>query len=254
MESAKRYAKKALPYVLPMLAVLALDVMLTYYFRPPNPLMCLLLAILIWKVTVEDYKTQLIDVRLVLMIFLLGIMITSENRLGMIFEALVSFGLMHILHEATAKIVPVLPNVKPDFYYLSSHEAFNDDNAPPYVPCLTIALAVVLLYYLLVLPLPPHAAMIAEQHTVILRLVSSYPTIPMTIVGVLLTICFIFYLRNRQALKHNKAIVYKGLGDGDIYLLGAYMGLFGYPTMMAIIFVSTLPAWLQVKYLERKIV
>lgn len=252
MNSVKNFAKKILPHVLPVLTILLLDILLIYYFRPPNPLMCLLLAIIICKITLEDYYTQLIDLRLVLMIFLIGIMLTAENRLGMIFETVCSFSIMHILHEVTAKIVPASVDLVADFHYLSSHDVFSEDNAPPFVPCLTIALIVVLFYYLMVFPIPLHFQLIAEQHNHMLYIASKNTSITLVAIGVLLTFCLAFYIRNKRALKNNKAIIYKGLGDGDIYLIGVYMGLLGYPMMLAVVFVSLFPAWLQIKYLERK--
>lgn len=232
-------------------AILSLDVLLLYFLRPMHPIPCLFFAAAVWALTVEDYRTQLVDLRLVGAAAALGVLMRPDAVKEIFFLSCLGFFLPHLLQEMSAKAVPIQEGEQARFHFQSSHPAFTEDNAPPYLPCFCVGLAVSLAYYLLVLPIPPIFADV--EMTVMLSLSDALqnPFFLFGMPGFLFLLSLGFYFRNRYLLRHHKNIVYRGLGDGDIYFLGMLTGAAGPFLVLAALVISLIPSSFQVWLMER---
>ena len=63
-----------------ILAVLFLDMQFLYFLRPTYSIPCFFFAAILWAMTVEDYRTQLIDLRLVASAAVLGVLMRKSCR------------------------------------------------------------------------------------------------------------------------------------------------------------------------------
>jgi len=232
--------------------ILTLDVLLLYFLRPVHPIPCFFFAAIVWALTVEDYRTQLVDLRLVGAAAALGVLMRPDAVREIFFLSCLGFFLPHLLQEMSAKVVPIREEgEQARFHFESSHPAFTEDNAPPYLPCFIVGLAVSLAYYLLVLPIP---SVFANVETTVLLSLSDVLKNPWFLFGIPVALFLLslgFYLRNRYALQHQKNVVYRGLGDGDIYFLGMLTGAVGPFLVLAALVISLIPSSVQVWLMER---
>lgn len=221
--------------------VLMLDILLIYYLAPAKSLICLILAGVLWAMTLEDYKTQEIDMRYCAIFFFTGVFVINGNPLFHIFLGLLAFFFLHDIHEAMAIVQETEENRVGEFHYQTSNGSMEDD-APAYIPLFTGTLMVVLLYYLLALPMP---GFIEE----LVFLPFSNERMPLELWVVLLPfvgMAVYFYYRNKRAMKRGNDIIYRGFGDGDIYFFGTMIGILGFFFTLVVVFISMLPAYIQI--------
>lgn len=224
------------------LAVFGLDVLFIYFFQPSNPLFALLLAMTLWQITREDYKHQTIDIRWVAVFFFIGLFCRGGSPWYYIYAGLLGFFIPHILHElfaATEKIPD--RTVQGSIHFVPMSSDLDENEAPPYVPYFVGTLSLILFYYLLALPMSPQIEFTIFAHTVFADMVIPWQMwlIPL---GLGLISVFLHY-RARYFMKRGYNIVYRGFGDGDIYFLGAMIGIFGLFITLLTIFLSMFPAY-----------
>ena len=114
--------------------IFVLDVLLIYFMKPESPLYALLLSILLWRISCEDLSGIKADIRLLFLLFLIGAF--SHEKAILIYIALCAVGAISFCA----------------FGYFRYSE--RDQPTVPYIPYDLAGLSIILLYYLLVLPMP----------------------------------------------------------------------------------------------------
>lgn len=222
--------------------VFLLDVLLVYFLEPPNPLLALLLATILWHITWEDYRCQTIDIRWCGALFMVGLLCRGSHPLFYLYVGLIGFFIPHILHELFAKIEqPSEKQEQGSIHFVTEDSGLDENEAPAYVPLFVGALFVVLLYYLLALPMPKMAELAIFAPAVF----ADMPQIPelWLIPLALAAISIGLHFRAKQIMKKGCNIVYRGFGDGDIYFFGAMIGVFGFILTILCVFLSLFPAF-----------
>jgi len=114
--------------------VFALDVLLIYFMKPESPLYTLLLSILLWRISCEDLSGIKTDIRLLFLLFLVGAFSHEKAILTYLVLCVVGSTLFCA------------------FQYFRSPE--QNKFVKSYIPYDLAGLSIILLYYLLVLPMP----------------------------------------------------------------------------------------------------
>ena len=209
---------------------------------PQNTLLCIGLSIALWYLTYQDYKYREVDIRVCGIVFFLGLIIHSDTFVLHFYIGLTCFLILHVIHEKLAKVVKIVETVGEMTYYNPYPEA-DIDNAPAYIPMFTAVMAVILLYYMLGFPIPE-----VVYNSVFEPLSLSY--IPWVLwLFPFILICFTVYYwnRNRKAIKNGNNIVYYGFGDGDVYFIGAMIGVMGFFFTLITVFGSLFIAIIMLK-------
>lgn len=190
-----------------------------------------MLVLLMGIMIVEDYKHQTIDMRLFAIVFLL--MVSMANSIGAFIVSFIGgyllFRLLFLLSikigraeitetvDANLKSVPRL-----EFGYL-----------PPFgLSCLLYQGLVFLKIDIPWILRPTHDGLllltdVIEQDTVFF----------VGILGALFLACCFFEYRLHKAKVEKKEIIY-GFGDGDVFILAAFMAFLGFEPLMTIFFIS----------------
>ena len=106
---------------------------------------------------------------------------------------------------------------------------------------------------MMVLPIP---AIAIEARDAVWLLVAVLVQDPYTFFGIPLFLFLLSvgcYLRNRYAIKHGCNVVYRGLGDGDIYFLGMMVGVTGPFLVFGALTASLVPSAIQVWVRKRRL-
>ena len=231
-----------------ILAVFVLDVCFIYFFEPKNPVYCALLAMLFWKLVWDDHNSTTIDLRYLVIFFVLGLFIRNHGIALSFYAGVTSFLILHATHEGFALLVPVGPGTSEgEFHYKSTIPDCTEDDAPAYLPCFAGALFLVLSYYLVALPLPDTAFAILYAPMPYSMLPAFCWFIPL----VFFLVAIYFYRRDRRAMKQGYHVVYRGFGDGDIYFIGAAIGVFGFFLTLLTVTISLMFTYVQVRFFLR---
>lgn len=203
-------------------------------------LFCLIIAWLLWHIAKEDYQTRLVDLRALLALFLTGIAARPDMAETSILTGIIWTLVPLTIHEARALHVPKMQGGDEGFLFNGKASA-DGNGAPPYLPALISGLAGAMLIYLLNLPLPwPKGGLLSEPMSKGLELLPIW--IPLAFITFFFLLWFFFHKRNQRAKKKGLAIIYRGMGDGDIYAIGAISGVFGMPLITGALFLSLFPA------------
>ena len=231
-----------------ILAVFLLDVLFIYFFEPKNPIYCALLAIIFWKLVWDDHNSTTIDLRYLALFFFLGLFIRNHGIVFSFYAGVTSFLILHAVHEAFALLVPAGPGTSEgEFHYQSTIPDCTEDDAPAYRPCFAGALFLVLSYYLVALPLP-------DTVLAILYAPMPYTKLPVfcwLVPFLFFLVAIYFYRRDHRAMKQGYHVVYRGFGDGDIYFIGASIGVFGFFLTLLTVTISLIFTWFQVRFFLR---
>ena len=231
-----------------ILAVFVLDVCFIYFFEPKNPVYCALLAMLFWKLVWDAHNSTTIDLRYLVIFCVLGLFIRNHGIALSFYAGVTSFLILHATHEAFALLVPVGPGTSEgEFHYKSTIPDCTEDDAPAYLPCFAGALFLVLSYYLVALPLPDTAFAMLYAPMPLAMLPAYCGIIPL----VFFLVAIYFYRRDRRAMKQGYHVVYRGFGDGDIYFIGAAIGVFGFFLTLLTVTISLMFTYVQVRFFLR---
>lgn len=220
------------------IAIFVFDILFIYFFNPENPIFCLTLAFILWHITVEDYREQMIDIRMIGLFFCVGLFCRGLYPFYL-FSGLTSFFLLHIAHELCAKVEKI--DGWGDYHYATLSPGMSEDAAPPYIPFFSGSLAFVLTYYLLALPMPKgmEYALFAVPAFEDMAISWTLWLLPL----VLFFISVGLHYRSRRLMETGHNIVYRGFGDGDIYFFGAAIGIFGFFVTLLSLCLSLIPVY-----------
>lgn len=230
-------------------AVLFLDVLLIYFFQPPNPLFTLAFAFVLWRIMWDDYKQQTIDVRWIGVLFTVGLFCRGTYPWVFIFMGVSGFFVLHIIHELSV-IKEKSPEDCGDFRFTSIRSGLDENSAPAYVPFFVGSMSVLLLYYMLALPMPSFF-----EFSVFMPPVFADMQIPWYVwLFPMVLALFSVYLhyRAKRFMKEGYNLVYRGFGDGDIYFFGAMIGIFGLIFTLFTVFISLVPAYFACKKWQQR--
>lgn len=230
--------------------VLLLDILLIYFFQPPNPLFALVFAVILWKITWEDYTRQTIDIRWLFLLFVISLFCRGTYPWFFIFSGISGFFVLHIIHELFVIKEKTENNECGDFHFAPIRSGLDESTAPAYVPFFVVSMSVLLLYYLLALPMP-HLLEFSVFETPVFADMKM-PWFFWCIPSVLAVISVGVRYRARRLMKKGYNLVYRGFGDGDIYFFGAMIGIFGLIFTLVTIFISLFPAYFASKRWQQK--
>lgn len=227
--------------VLHPLAVAIILLPLSYFFTSHAPIQSihvLGMAIVLWVMAWQDYKTQDIDLRW-LGIFFLIVLLAAPHPALTVYLTLVGFFIPHLIHEVTASVEPASRKGQGSFQFQGVTRPEEVGAAPPYLPLFLFILLLLLTYYMLALPMPD------DVYFVVFAAIPEgfFPLWFWALPLVLGLLSLGFYFRNHRAMKQGKNIVYKGFGDGDIYFFGVMVGAFGFFLTLLTVFLSMFPAF-----------
>lgn len=146
-----------------------------------------------------------------------------------------------------AKVVKSVEKIG-EMTYHNPHPGVNIETAPAYIPMFTGALSVILLYYMLGLPVPENI-----YETVFAPITFIFIPWELWILPfVLACISVYFWYRNKKAMRNGDNIVYYGFGDGDVYFIGAMIGVLGFFLTLLTVFFSMFIAIIMLKRWQTK--
>lgn len=236
-----------LPWFVHGFIILLIDILLVYYLAPAKALLCLGLSFGLWWMTWEDYIHREVDIRVCGIVFLTGLMIYQENGSAVVhlYLGILGFLILHVLHEAFA-IAEKADTKNGEIAYQAKKE-LDVNKAPAYLPIFIGSMILILGYYLLGLPLSQIVYFIVFSPFPDV----SFPVLLWSIPFVFCLASLYFYKRNKKKMAQGYNIVYRGVGDGDIYFLGAMIGVLGFFLTFLTVFISLFPAGFFIRKWEK---
>ena len=208
-----------------ILTVLLLNILLTYFFNPSNQMYTLVLSVILWRITWEDLKTRLIDIRMVVALFIMGQFVLPDYyHLVSIFITVSVLAAGFALYEFSARKVRSDNGLGGDVFYNSPDSCINEDNAPPFVPLVLIGMVSLLTYYLMTW----HLLSPSTEFMLFTPMPIELPIQLFLIPVVFLGFYKIMVQRHKKDMRNGFNIVYQVMGEGDIWTLAAIAGIFGF--------------------------
>ena len=232
-----------------ILAVLVLNVLITYFFQPTNQWLAIILAALLWQITWEDWTTRQVDLRSVFCVFLTGTLLQMPNIGWVCAITFMVLGICFFIYEIVAIKIPPDDGGKGEVHYHSSDEHINEDNAPPFIPALILGVASLLVYYLM----SWHLFSASTEFMLFSRMPFPLEWSPfLCIIPLFLIAAFLAKINNYKYQKRGYTIAYRMFGEGDIYILAVLSGVFGF-TLTCWAFLIAIPiSFIQSQYIKRK--
>lgn len=231
--SKKLSRENEFPWYFHLTAVFVLDILLVYYLTPVKAVLCIGLAAALWWLAWEDYTKREVDIRVCAIFFILGLMVHQGSVLLHFYIGLLGFLIPHVIHEGMALIEKSDEDLGTMDYYNPTPDA-DIEKAPPYIPMFTGVLAVILGYYLLGLPISDYIMEIVFKPMPVSFVPLPFWILPLILLGLTLY----FWMRNQKAMANGYNVIYRGFGDGDIYFIGAMIGILGFFLSLITVFFS----------------
>ena len=208
-----------------ILTVLLLNILITYFYNPINQFYALALSGILWRIAWEDFKTRLIDIRMVILLFFLGqFLVPDYYNLVSIFITVSVLAAGFALYEFSARKVKADSDIGGETLYNSPDRCINEDNAPSFVPLVLIGIVFLLTYYLMTWHLFSTSTEFMLFMPMPIELPVQFFLIPATL--------GIFYIilahRHKKDMKKGFNIEYQVMGEGDIWTIAVIAGIFGF--------------------------